>query len=217
MVIPLRPCEKQTFNLDAGRIICFYYEFDSCIMVNVYLFKDYFAKFSCFKLYGDYLTRLLLLLRPSIVAPLVKKYGKKEIASLGLLLAASATSTKCLIFSLDFSATAFVYVSAIGLFGSAFLNLVIWAFVTDVIDYHEYLTDLREDATVYSIYSMARKIGQALAGGLGGVAIAAVGYNSSTSNSNRSSVERYLWVRYFIASYSLYSRLVNPLVLISIK
>ena len=58
-------------------------------------------------------------------------------------------------------------------------NLVIWAFVTDVIDYHEYLTGLREDGTVYSIYSMARKLGQAVAGGVGGAAIAAVGYNSS--------------------------------------
>ena len=58
-------------------------------------------------------------------------------------------------------------------------NLVIWAFVTDVIDYHEYLTGLREDGTVYAIYSMARKIGQAVAGGVGGAAIAAVGYNST--------------------------------------
>ena len=56
---------------------------------------------------------------------------------------------------------------------------MVWAFVTDVIDYHEYLTGLREDATVYSIYSFARKVGQALAGGLGGIAISAVGYNSA--------------------------------------
>ena len=62
--------------------------------------------------------------------------------------------------------------------GYGTFNLVIWAFVTDVIDYHEYLTGLREDGTVYAIYSMARKIGQAVAGGIGGAAIAAVGYNS---------------------------------------
>ena len=68
---------------------------------------------------------------------------------------------------------------AVGMFGFAFFNLVVWAFVTDVIDYHEYLTGLREDATVYSIYSMARKIGQAIAGGVGGFAIAAVGYNAT--------------------------------------
>ena len=63
------------------------------------------------------------------------------------------------------------------MFGYGMFNLVVWAFVTDVIDYHEYLTGLREDGTVYSIYSMARKVGQAVAGGVGGAAIAAVGYN----------------------------------------
>ena len=63
------------------------------------------------------------------------------------------------------------------MFGYGIFNLVVWAFVTDVIDYHEYLTGLREDGTVYSIYSMARKVGQAVAGGVGGAAIAAVGYN----------------------------------------
>ena len=56
---------------------------------------------------------------------------------------------------------------------------MVWAFVTDVIDYHEYLTGLREDGTVYSIYSFARKVGQALAGGVGGFAIAAVGYDAT--------------------------------------
>jgi len=64
-------------------------------------------------------------------------------------------------------------------YGFAFFNLVVWAFVTDVIDYHEYLTDLREDGTVYSIYSFSRKVGQAIAGGVGGIAIAAVGYDAT--------------------------------------
>ena len=67
------------------------------------------------------------------------------------------------------------------MFGYGVFNLVVWAFVTDVIDYHEYLTGLREDGTVYAIYSMARKIGQAVAGGIGGVAIAAVGYQAGAS------------------------------------
>ena len=69
--------------------------------------------------------------------------------------------------------------TAVGMFGYAFFNLVVWAFVTDVIDYHEFLTGLREDGTVYSIYSFARKVGQALAGGIGGFAIAAVGYDAT--------------------------------------
>ena len=75
----------------------------------------------------------------------------------------------------------FVAVLTIAMFGYGVFNLVVWAFVTDVIDYHEYLTGLREDGTVYAIYSMARKIGQAVAGGIGGVAIAAVGYQAGAS------------------------------------
>ena len=45
----------------------------------------------------------------------------------------------------DLTAIQFVSIYAIGMFGFGFFNLVIWAFVTDVIDYHEYLTGLRED------------------------------------------------------------------------
>ena len=56
----------------------------------------------------------------------------------------------------------FVTVLTIAMFGYGVFNLVVWAFVTDVIDYHEYLTGLREDGTVYAIYSMARKIGKPL-------------------------------------------------------
>ena len=73
--------------------------------------------------------------------------------------------------------------------GYGLFNLVIWAFVTDVIDYHEYLTGLREDGTVYSIYSFARKIGQAVAGGVGGVALSAVGYNPKLAEQTHSTLQ----------------------------
>ena len=57
--------------------------------------------------------------------------------------------------------------------------LAIWAFVTDCIDYQEYLTGTREDGTIYSIYSFSRKVGQAVAGGLGGFILVFVGYNAA--------------------------------------
>ena len=102
---------------------------------------------------------------------------KKEIAAVGTLLAAVVYTTLYLI--PDLSATAFIVIVSLALLGYGVFNIVVWAFVTDVIDYQEYLTGLREDGTVYSIYSFARKIGQALAGGIGGFAIAAVGYNAA--------------------------------------
>jgi len=60
--------------------------------------------------------------------------------------------------------------------GYNFFNFMLWAFVTDVIDYQEYITEQREDGTVYAIYSFARKVGQAIAGIIGGAALGLAGY-----------------------------------------
>ncbi len=144
--------------------------------VNVYLFKDYFASTAALSTYGVVQSVASFAVMP-LIAPLVSRFGKKEISSFGLTLAAVAYYA--LFFMKDLSGMGFVAVAAIGLFGTAFFNTVVWAFVTDVIDYHELLTGLREDGTVYSIYSFSRKVGQAVAGGLGGFAISAVGYNAA--------------------------------------
>lgn len=144
--------------------------------VNTFLFKNYFNQATALAIFGFVQTATVFLAIP-LVKPVVARYGKKELASVGMLLAAIVYFI--LFFLKDLTAVQFVSIAAVGMFGFAFFNLVIWAFVTDVIDYHEFLTDLREDATVYSIYSMARKVGQAIAGGLGGAALAAVGYNSA--------------------------------------
>jgi glycoside/pentoside/hexuronide:cation symporter, GPH family len=143
--------------------------------VNVYLFKDFFGNAKALSMVG-LLQSVAVFVGMPMVKPLVSKFGKKEVASGGLLLAAIVYAV--LYFLPNLTATQFIGVLTVGMFGYGIFNLVIWAFVTDIIDYHEYLTGLREDGTVYSIYSMARKIGQAVAGGVGGAAIAAVGYTA---------------------------------------
>ncbi|MED3564032.1 glycoside-pentoside-hexuronide (GPH):cation symporter, partial [Bacillus xiapuensis] len=142
--------------------------------VNVYLFKDYFGNAKALSMVGLIQSAAVFVGMP-MVKPLVAKFGKKELASAGLLL--SAIVYGVLYFLPSLTATQFIAILSIAMFGYGLFNLVVWAFVTDVIDYHEYLTGLREDGTVYSIYSFSRKVGQALAGGIGGAAIAAVGYN----------------------------------------
>lgn len=143
--------------------------------VNVYLFKNYFKSTTALSLVGFIQTATVFLATP-LIKPLVTKFGKKETASMGVLLAAIMYGLLYILS--DLSMNVFIFILAIAMFGYAFFNLVIWAFVTDVIDYHEYLTGLREDGTIYSIYSFSRKVGQAIAGGLGGFALAYVGYNA---------------------------------------
>lgn len=144
--------------------------------VNVYLFKNYFGNTAALSIVGFIQTATVFVAMP-FIKPSVTKFGKKEVGSFGLLL---ASVSYLLLYALpDVSVTLFLVLTAIGMLGMNSFNLIIWAFVTDVIDYHEYVTNMREDGTVYSIYSFARKIGQAAAAGLAGVAITAVGYDAT--------------------------------------
>ncbi|MDN3018848.1 MFS transporter [Paenibacillus sp. BSR1-1] len=154
--------------------------------VNVYLFKDYFGNAKALSMVG-LIQSVAVFVGMPLIKPLVAKFGKKEVASAGILLAAVVYGA--LYFLPSLSANQFIGILSIAMFGYGIFNLVVWAFVTDVIDYHEYLTGLREDGTVYSIYSFARKVGQAIAGGLGGYAIAAVGYNATLKAQSQSTLD----------------------------
>ena len=142
--------------------------------VNTYLFKNFFnnaAALSIVSLIGT----AAIFVSIAMIQPLVRKFGKKEVGAVGVGIL--ALSFVALYFVPNITVTTYLVVYAIGQLGNGLFNAVLWAYVTDAIDYHEYITGLREDGTVYSIYSMARKVGQAAAGGIGGFAIAAVGYN----------------------------------------
>lgn len=154
--------------------------------VNVYLFKDYFGAATALSVVGLVQAGAVFIMAP-FIQKLVKKFGKKEVASIGILVAGIAYLILYLLPNL--SVTQFIGLLAVAKLGEGVFNLVIWAFVTDIIDYHEYLTGLREDGTIYAIYSMARKIGQAIAGGIGGAAIAAVGYNSELATQTTETLE----------------------------
>lgn len=64
-------------------------------------------------------------------------------------------------------------------------NMVIWAMITDVIDESEVQTGVRQDGTIYSVYSFARKLGQACSSGLSGVLLSIIGYTSVTAFDQR--------------------------------
>lgn len=76
-----------------------------------------------------------------------------------------------------------VYVGfyALAYMGLGFFNTVIWAMITDVIDDAEVKNGIREDGTIYSVYSFARKLGQAFSSGLVGALLSMIGYTEATA------------------------------------
>ena len=108
--------------------------------VNVYLFKDYFGNAAALSIVGFIQTAAAFVAIP-LVKPLVAKFGKKETAAIGMLIASLAYGTFILLTELGLISI-LSCVAAVGMFGFGFFNLVVWAFVTDVIDYHEYINRL---------------------------------------------------------------------------
>lgn len=53
--------------------------------------------------------------------------------------------------------------------------------ITDVIDDTEVQTGERSDGTIYSVYSFARKLGQAASSGVSGLLLMIIGYSQETA------------------------------------
>lgn len=146
--------------------------------MNVYLFMDYFKNKGAMSLAGFLNTAITLLLAP-FTKTIILKIGKKEASSAALLFAS-------VIYFITFFARitnpwVFCIFVGLGNIGTGIFNLLIWAFITDIIDNRQVETGTRDDGTIYAFYSFARKIGQALAGGLGAWALEIIGYKAATA------------------------------------
>lgn len=144
--------------------------------ISTFLFADYFKNTKALS-FNNFLGLPAAIVLAAIAGKLVERFGRKEITSGGFILAA------VLFFVIYFlklqNVWVYIVLNFIACIGGMYLfNMTVWAMITDVIDDKEVLTGQRDDGTIYGVYSFARKVGQALAGGLGGFALSAIGYDS---------------------------------------
>lgn len=143
-----------------------------------YLFKNFFGKPGLYSLVTvcTYLPMAVFL---PIMTKLIRRFGKKELCAAGMIFAAAVNLVMFLIGFTEFQANPYVFLTLVLFsgFGQTFLVLEVWALVTDVIDYHEYLSHRREEGISYAVYSFVRKIGQTLAGAGAPALLAAIGYD----------------------------------------
>lgn len=142
--------------------------------INQFLFIDYYKDKNGAAIMSAASMLPSLVIAPFAV-PLSKRFGKREVGIFGCL--CGALSGLFLFFIRTQSMWVYIIVNVIGFLGFGVFNLIMWAFITDIIDDVEVKCGTREDGTIYGAYSFARKIGQAIAGGLGGFALAFIGYN----------------------------------------
>ena len=111
-----------------------------------------------------------------VAKPLARKFGKAEVAVVTNLFA--GILNVALFFIRPESVYVFIAFQALSWLGLGVFTMTSWALITDVIDYSELRNGIREDGSVYALYSFARKLGQAASAGLSGWLLSAIGYTS---------------------------------------
>lgn len=153
--------------------------------INNYIFKDYFANTMGLTVMNAAGIAPALILAP-LAVPLSRKFGKKELGTFAAVMGAVAF---LLLFVMRTSNMwLYVVINIVGLLGFGLFNLIIWAFISDVIDDQEVRTGVREDGTIYAVCSFARKLGQAIASALGGWSLAWIGYVEGSKTGQELSV-----------------------------
>ncbi|MCM3024763.1 MFS transporter [Heyndrickxia ginsengihumi] len=109
-----------------------------------------------------------------LILPLLVKFlGKKKTAMLGFCIGTLADLAN---FLLPSNVYVFTILASIAFIGISLPNGITWAFVSDIIDYGEWHSGERKEATTYSLFNFSRKLAQALSGFLSGIGLSLVGY-----------------------------------------
>lgn len=143
-----------------------------------YVYPNYYGNTN-----AQSLSTLFMVVAMSIAAviakPLSGRFGKAEVSAVSTLLA--AVVSLLLFFLRPQNVWVYVAFQTVSWLGLGMFSMVCWALVTDVIDHSELTGGIREDGTVYALYSLARKLGQAASAGITGILLTGIGYSQETA------------------------------------
>lgn len=120
-----------------------------------------------------------MIVAAAVAKPLARKFGKAELSVVSNVFAGAVGII--LFFLRPANVWVFVALQCLCWFGLGIFSMICWALITDVIDDAELRNGIREDGSVYALYSFARKLGQALSAGLTGALLSFVGYTAETA------------------------------------
>lgn len=144
-----------------------------------YVFPNYYGSASAQSASAIVGSVVMLVICAPFASKLAAKFGKKELSIVSC--AFGAVVYLICLFVKPQNPYMYVAFYALAYVGLGFFNTVIWAMITDVIDDAEVKNGIREDGTIYSVYSFARKLGQAFSSGMIGALLSMIGYTQATA------------------------------------
>ena len=146
--------------------------------VRSYIFKEYYARTDVMSIISLATIPILVICFP-LVPKLVAKFGKKA-----TLMAAIVSSTIFSVIPVVMEIKNVYMYSALvvlGTIGQTVFTMLIWALVTDCLDYSEWKFHERSDGSMYSLYTFSRKIGSTIASTGVSFGLAAIGFVSGSN------------------------------------
>ena len=146
--------------------------------VRSYIFKEYYARTDVMSIISLATIPILVICFP-LVPKLVAKFGKKA-----TLMAAIISSTIFSVIPVVMEIkNVYVYSALVvlGTIGQTVFTMLIWALVTDCLDYSEWKFNERSDGSMYSLYTFSRKIGSTIASTGVSFGLAAIGFVSGSN------------------------------------
>lgn len=146
--------------------------------VRSYIFKEYYARTDVMSIISLATIPILVICFP-LVPKLVAKFGKKA-----TLMASIVSSTIFSVIPVVMEIkNVYVYSALVvlGTIGQTVFTMLIWALVTDCLDYSEWKFNERSDGSMYSLYTFSRKIGSTIASTGVSFGLAAIGFVSGSN------------------------------------
>ncbi|RDW21388.1 MFS transporter [Oceanobacillus arenosus] len=117
---------------------------------------------------------IITLILFACVPKLVAKFGKKKLVIISAAFSLIATSS--LLFFFAENVYVFIALYNIATIGSFVFTMMVWALVTDCLDYTELQSGKRYDGTLYSIYSFSRKLGMGFGAAISSYGLGLAGF-----------------------------------------
>lgn len=143
--------------------------------LNNYIYKEVYHNTSVMTL-ASMVTIPIMLIAFPLVPRLVKRFGKRNVIIASALSGLIPGIIKLVIYIEN----VYVYLGLyfLTMVGQTAFTMLIWALVSDCLDYSEWKMNFRSDGSMYSLYTFSRKIGSTIASTGVAASLGMIGYVS---------------------------------------
>ncbi len=140
-----------------------------------YIYKEVYGDASLATISMAFSMPFMVVIFP-LIPKMVNKFGKRDV----ILYTAALSFVFSVVRMFIYIENVWVYtvLNVMTLLGQTAFTMLIWALVSDCLDYSEWKTGFRSDGSMYSLYTFSRKIGSTVASTGIALGLSIVGYVS---------------------------------------